>query len=69
VPFLLTSLGIERFLAFYQRFRHHLHKVEVTSGVLLIIVGLLIGFNKFTIFNQYFGFLNDWVIGLERTFT
>ena len=69
VPFLLTSLGIERFLAFYQRFRQHLHKVEVTSGVLLIIVGLLIGFNKFTIFNQYFGFLNDWVIRLERIFT
>jgi cytochrome c-type biogenesis protein len=69
VPFLLTSLGIERFLAFYLRFRQHLHKVEVTSGVLLIIIGLLIGFNKFTIFNQYFGFLNDWVIRLERIFT
>ncbi|HUQ49486.1 MAG TPA: cytochrome c biogenesis protein CcdA, partial [Terriglobales bacterium] len=69
VPFLLTSLGIERFLAFYARFRQHLHKVEVASGVLLIIIGLLIGFGKFTIFNQYFGFLNDFVIKLERLFT
>jgi cytochrome c-type biogenesis protein len=69
VPFLITSLGIERFLAFYRRFRQHLHKVEVTSGVLLIFIGLLIGFNKFTIFNQYFGFLNDWVVRLERMFT
>jgi cytochrome c-type biogenesis protein len=69
VPFLLTSLGIERFLAFYRRFRQHLHKVEVASGVLLIVIGLLIGFNKFTIFNQYFGFLNDWVLSLERLFT
>jgi len=69
VPFLLTSLGIERFLAFYSRFRSHLHKVEVGSGVLLIIIGLLIGFNKFTAFNQYFGFLNDYVIKLERLFT
>lgn len=69
VPFLLTSLGIERFLAFYAKFRRHLHKVEVASGVFLIFIGLLIGFGKFTIFNQYFGFLNDWVIKLERFFT
>ena len=69
VPFLLTSLGIERFLAFYVKFRKHLHKVEVASGVLLIFIGLLIGFDKFTIFNQYFGFLNDFVIRLERLFT
>ncbi len=69
VPFLLTSLGIERFLSFYAKFRRHLHKVEVGSGVLLIFIGLLIGFDKFTIFNQYFGFLNDFVIRLERLFT
>ncbi len=69
VPFLLTSLGIERFLAFYARFRQHLHKVEIGAGVLLIVIGLLIGFGKFTIFNQYFGFLNDLVIRLERLFT
>ena len=69
VPFLLTSLGVERFLKFYGRFRRHLHKVEVTSGVLLIVLGLLIGFNKFTMLNNYLGFLNKWVISLERMFT
>ncbi|MCM3869508.1 MAG: redoxin domain-containing protein [Pyrinomonadaceae bacterium] len=42
VPFLLTGLGINRFLAFYGRFRKHLHKVEVVSGLLLIAVGLLV---------------------------
>ena len=69
VPFLLTSLGIGRFLTFYSRFRRHLHKVEVGSGVLLIIIGLLIGFGKFTLFNQYLAFLNNWVLKLERMFT
>ena len=69
VPFLITSFGIERFLAFYTRFRVHLHKVEVGSGVLLIFLGLLIGFNKFTILNGYLGFLNDYVLKLERLFT
>jgi cytochrome c-type biogenesis protein len=69
VPFLLTSLGVERFLKFYGRFKRHLHKVEVASGVLLIALGLLIGFNKFTMLNNYLGFLNRWVISLERMFT
>lgn len=38
VPFLLTGLGINQFLSFYQRFRRHLHKVEVFSGVVLIAI-------------------------------
>src|SRR5258706_11606783 len=42
VPFLLTSLGIERFLKFYNRFKFHLHAVEVASGVLLIALGILL---------------------------
>jgi cytochrome c-type biogenesis protein len=42
VPFLLTGLGINKFLIFYSNFRRHLHKVEVVSGVVLILVGLLV---------------------------
>ena len=42
VPFLLTGLGINQFLSFYKGFRKHLHKVEVISGVVLIVVGLLV---------------------------
>src|SRR6185503_2136210 len=42
VPFLLTGLGINQFLSFYKNFRKHLHKVEVTSGIVLIVVGLLV---------------------------
>ena len=42
MPFLLTGLGINQFLSFYKNFRRHLHKVEVVSGVVLIIVGLLV---------------------------
>jgi cytochrome c-type biogenesis protein len=42
VPFLLTGLGINTFLGFYGRFRKHLHKVEVVSGIVLILVGLLV---------------------------
>lgn len=42
LPFLLTGLGINQFLGFYARFRQHLHKVEVVSGVVLILIGTLV---------------------------
>jgi len=48
VPFLLTGLGLNQFLSFYGKFRKHLHKVEVVSGVVLIIVGLLVMSGKST---------------------
>src|SRR6266850_997013 len=49
VPFLLTGLGINKFLSFYSKFRKHLHKVEVVSGVVLIVVGLLVMTGKSTL--------------------
>src|SRR6266849_2844876 len=42
VPFLITGLGINKFLGFYSKFRKHLHKVEVISGIVLILIGGLI---------------------------
>jgi cytochrome c-type biogenesis protein len=39
VPFLITGLGINQFLVFYSKFRRHLHKVEIVSGVVLILIG------------------------------
>jgi cytochrome c-type biogenesis protein len=58
VPFLLTSLGIDRFLIFYTRFRRHLHTVEVVSGVLLIAVGALVLTRHLTVLSGYLSFLN-----------
>jgi cytochrome c-type biogenesis protein len=42
LPFLVTGLAINQFLGFYSKFRQHLHKVEVVSGVVLILIGLLV---------------------------
>ena len=53
VPFLLTGLGINKFLGFYTRFRRHLHKVEIVSGVLLILIGLLVATNNVTHLASY----------------
>src|SRR5215471_19329397 len=56
VPFLLTSIGIGKFLSFYGWFRRHLHKVEVASGILLIALGVLILTGQFTVLSSYLGF-------------
>ena len=69
IPFLLTAMGIGRFLKFYQRFRRHLHAVEVLSGVLLLAVGALIFFNRLTWLSGKFAFLNNLVFGLEDKLT
>jgi len=58
IPFLLTALGISRFLRFYQRFRRHLHAVEVSSGVLLLVVGGLVFVNRLTWLSGKLSFLN-----------
>jgi cytochrome c-type biogenesis protein len=62
VPFLLTSLGIERFLKFYSRFRSHMHALEVTSGALLIALGVLLVFGRFTLISNYLSFLNRFAL-------
>ena len=58
VPFLLTSLGIERFLKFYGRFRAHMRALEVASGMLLIALGGLLVLGRFTLLSNYLSFLN-----------
>jgi cytochrome c-type biogenesis protein len=62
VPFLLTSLGIERFLKFYSRFRSHMHVLEVASGGLLIALGALLVAGRFTLISSYFSFLNRFAL-------
>jgi cytochrome c-type biogenesis protein len=59
VPFLITGLGINKFLSFYSKFRRHLHKVEVVSGVVLILIGLLIatGYSSLLASSRFAGML------------
>jgi len=60
IPFLLTALGVSRFMDFYQRFRKHLHAVEVLSGVLLLLVGSLVFTNRLTWLSGKLGFLQQF---------
>jgi cytochrome c-type biogenesis protein len=49
---------MERFLNFYSRFRTHMHAMEVASGALLIALGVLLVFGRFTLLASYLSFLN-----------
>ncbi len=69
IPFLLTALGIGQFLRFYQRFRKHLHAVELFSGALLLFVGGLVFVNRLTWLAGKLSFLNNAVLWLERSLT
>lgn len=62
VPFLLTSLGIGRFLKFYSRFRQHMHALEIASGVLLIFLGILLVMGRFTLISNYLSFLGRFAL-------
>src|SRR6202158_3970749 len=62
VPFLLTSLLMERFLKFYNRFKFHMHAVEVASGGLLIALGILLVMGRFALISGYFSFLNRFAL-------
>jgi cytochrome c-type biogenesis protein len=62
VPFLMTALLMGRFMKFYSGFRRHMHAVEVASGALLIVLGALLVFGRFTIISNYLSFLNRFAL-------
>jgi len=53
VPFLLTGLAINRFFGTMARIRKHYHAIEMASGGLLVVIGLLIFTNRFTVIAQW----------------
>jgi cytochrome c-type biogenesis protein len=62
VPFLMTALLMGRFMKFYSGFRRHMQAVEVASGALLIVLGALLVFGRFTIISNYLSFLNRFAL-------
>lgn len=67
IPFLLSALAINRFLAFFDRFKRFLPVVTRTSGVVLILMGLLLVTDYFTVLSRLaFSLTPDWLFALER---
>ena len=57
IPFLLASLALDWFLQAFKKFRRYLRAVEIGSGVLLIVLGILLVTGSFTILS---GWLNQY---------
>jgi cytochrome c-type biogenesis protein len=52
IPFLLASLTINKFFAVSARLRRHYHAIEVTSGALLVGIGLLLFTDQLTVITR-----------------
>jgi cytochrome c-type biogenesis protein len=53
IPFLITALAINLFFAAFARIRRHYHAIEVVSGGLLVVIGVLILTNRLTVIARY----------------
>jgi cytochrome c-type biogenesis protein len=53
IPFILTALAINRFFAASGRIRHHYHKIELVSGGLLVMIGVLLFTDQMTLIVRY----------------
>jgi cytochrome c-type biogenesis protein len=53
IPFLLAAVAVERFLAFFARFRSKLVWVDRIAGALLVVVGIMMMTNYLTLLNGY----------------
>jgi len=53
IPFLLTSFAINQFFAVTKRIRQHYHTIEMVSGALLVVIGVLIFTNQLTVITRY----------------
>jgi cytochrome c-type biogenesis protein len=49
IPFILSAVAISAFLSSFDRLRRHFKAIKVTSGVILIIMGVLLILDKLTI--------------------
>lgn len=66
VPFLAAAWSVERFLSALRRLRGHFRTVEIVSGALLVVVGVLVLTDQMARMNSYFGFLEEIVVRLEE---
>jgi len=53
IPFLLTALAINQFFVAFSKIRRHYRAIEIVSGLLMIVIGILIFTNRFTIIAQW----------------
>src|SRR5437773_154016 len=61
IPFVITALALDRFLGWFQRFRPYIVWVDRIAGALLVLLGILLVTDRFTL-------LAGWLQGLTPEF-
>src|SRR6185369_12155531 len=56
IPFFLSSLAIHRFLTLFNRFKKFIRIFEITTGIFLIVIGILIFFDRLTVIQKFLSF-------------
>jgi cytochrome c-type biogenesis protein len=56
VPFLLLGLGLNHFSRLLKWLKPHTGKIEIGTGVIMILIGIVIYFNWLIYLNRYFNF-------------
>jgi cytochrome c-type biogenesis protein len=70
VPFLLIGLGMNRAVSTLRRLRPHMRKIQIISGLFLIVIGLMLVTNRLTliaIWAQQNGLYYDFALGAGAT--
>jgi cytochrome c-type biogenesis protein len=57
IPFLLAGISVDRFFHISSHFKKQFKVIEIVSGVFMIVVGIMIFFNWFTVLS---GTLSQW---------
>jgi len=60
IPFFLSALAVNMFLGFFDKVKRHLRVIEIVSGALLIIFGILVFTNYLSIISAYFVHWTNW---------
>lgn len=58
IPFLISALLFHGFLSFFNRFRKHIRLMEIFTGILLMVVGVMLFFD---LFGRLTGYLYRWL--------
>ncbi|ORJ59561.1 cytochrome c biogenesis CcdA family protein [Geothermobacter hydrogeniphilus] len=53
VPFLISGLLFHSFLSFFNKFRKHIRLVEIGTGLLLMVVGVMLFFDLFSMLTGF----------------
>ncbi len=62
LPFFLSAVALTSFFQFFAAFRRYVHAVHTGGGILLVIVGILLVTDYFTILNTYvIRFTPEWL--------